>query len=109
MYIGLTFKRERYSEITEMLQDHARLFDRKLEMYLMVDLNLLELHFKSMDLAVIDRVLLYDYEELGNWENFKRFSNLCKKFGLEFSIIKKTVDLHSDVDVPIGYLTEIIQ
>lgn len=109
MYIGLTFKKERYPEITERLQKHAKLFNRKLEMYLMVDLNFLELHFKSMELAVIDRVLLYDYEELGSWKNFKRFSNLCRKYGLEYSIIKNTIDLHSDVDVPIGYLTEIIQ
>gem|GEM_PF-4275050 len=108
MYFGLTFNKESYSEITLKLQEHANFFKRRLIMHLMVDLNILEMHFKSMDVKSIDRVLLYEYEELGSWENFKRFSNLCKKYGLEYSIIKKTVDLHSDVDVPIGYLTEII-
>ncbi|QJX64598.1 hypothetical protein HLK66_25060 [Niallia circulans] len=109
MYFGLTFNGERYQEITERLQQHARFFNKKLEMHLVADLNLLELYLKSMDLTIIDRVLLYDYEELGSWENFKRFSNLCRRYGLEYSIIKKSIDLHSDVDVPIGYITEIIQ
>ncbi len=109
MYFGLTFYSEKYPDVTERLQEHASFFNKKLEMHLMVDLNLLEIYFKSMDITIIDRVLLYDLEELGSWETFKRFSNLCRKYGLEYSIIKKSIDLHSDVDVPIGYLMDIFQ
>ncbi|MEZ7792193.1 hypothetical protein [Niallia circulans] len=109
MYLGLTFNPEKYSDVTERLQEHASIFNKKLEMHLMVDLNLLEIYFKSMDLTIIDRVLLYDLEKMCSWEIFKSFSNLCRKYGLEYSIIKKSIDLHSDVDVPIGYLVDIIQ
>lgn len=108
-YFGITFNKERYSEIIERLKEHAGVFNKKLEMQLMVDLNLLELYFKAMDLTMVDRVLLYNYEELGSWENFKRFSTLCRKYGLEYSIVKKSQDLHSDVEVPIDYLMDIIQ
>ncbi|WP_156289881.1 hypothetical protein [Oceanobacillus salinisoli] len=109
IYYGITFNVAKCQEITVKLQEHARFFNKKLEMHLVVDLSVLESYLKSMDLTIIDRILLYDYEELGSWDNFKRFSNLCKEYGLEYSIIKKTIDLHSDVDVPIGYLTDIIQ
>jgi hypothetical protein len=108
IYFGITFNGENYPDIKERLEEHAIFFNKNLEMHLLVDLNILEIYFKSMDLKEIDRVILYDYEELGSWEKFKQFSNLCRKYRLDFSIIKKCQDLHSDVDVPITYLTGII-
>lgn len=107
MYFGLTFDGEKYPEVKKRLEEHAKFFNKKLEMYLLVDLNLLELYFKSMDCSKVDRVILYDYKELGNWENFKRFSNLCIDYGLEYSIVKKSIDLHSDVDTSLPYLCSI--
>lgn len=100
MYFGLTFNGEKYPEVKERLEEHARFFNKKLEMYLLVDLDILELYFKNIDLKTIDRVILYDYEELGSWEKFKKFSNLCREYDLEYSIIKKNIDLHSDTEVP---------
>ncbi|MEN2465640.1 hypothetical protein [Ornithinibacillus sp. JPR2-1] len=106
IYFGITFNGERYTDIEKSLQIHADFFHKKLQMYLLVNVDLLELHLKFIDPKVIDRVLMYDYEELGSWGEFKRFSNICKAYGLEYSIIKQ--DIHSDVDIPLGYLTNII-
>lgn len=107
MYFGITFNGEKYPEIKKKLEEHAIFFNKKLEMNLLVDLNILELYFNSMDCSKVDRVILYDYEELGSWENFKKFSNLCIQYGLEYSIVKKSVDLHSDVDTSLPYLFSI--
>ncbi|SES89380.1 hypothetical protein SAMN05421676_10243 [Salinibacillus kushneri] len=105
-YFGITFNKEHYVDIEERLKNHANFLNRELKMYLLVNIDLLELYIQFIDPKTVDRVLLYDYKELGNWEDFKRFSKICKKYGLEYSIIQQ--DIHSDVDLPIGYLTDII-
>ena len=76
MYFGITFDGEKYPEVKKRLEEHAKFFNKKLEMHLLVYSNLLELYFKSMDCSKVDRVILYDYKELGNWENFKEIFEL---------------------------------
>ncbi|KAB7668928.1 hypothetical protein F9279_12040 [Bacillus sp. B1-b2] len=91
MYIGISFNMERYRDIEESLGVYSDILDKKLKMYLLADLNLLELHLQFIDKSSIDRVLLYDYKELGTWENFKQFSNVCKKYGVEWGIVKEDI------------------
>lgn len=105
-YFGLTFNVENYEDITESLQIHSEIVGKKMKMYLMASVEHLEFHLKFIDRTCIDRIVLYDYKELGNWETFKKFSNLCKKYNIHYSICRQ--DLHSDIDVPLDYLTDII-
>ncbi|MHA6252767.1 hypothetical protein [Oceanobacillus sp. CAU 1775] len=107
IYLGITFNREAYPETKKKLEEHAKYFNKALEMKLLVDLSKLEHYFTSTDCTNIDRVILYDYDELGCLENFREFSTLCMQHKLEYSLIKKSVDLHSDVDTSLMYLFSI--
>lgn len=53
-----------------------------------------------------DRILIYDISELDSWKDLRKLSDICDKYGKDFTIVKQ--DLHSDVEVPIGYLTSVL-
>jgi len=89
MYICISFNMKRYKDIEESLAVYSDSTNKNRKMFLLADINLLDLYLQFIDRSTIDRVLLYDNQELGNWDNFKQFSNLCKKYDLKYSIILK--------------------
>ncbi|MBZ9536809.1 hypothetical protein KGR20_21860 [Cytobacillus oceanisediminis] len=105
-YLGITFDFGDYHYIADALEDHAKYFNKKSSMYLLDDIGLLESFFKFIDRTTFSRVILYDFKELGSWENFKYFSRLCRSYNLEFSILKQ--DIHSDVAIEVDYLLNVI-
>ncbi|KUP08427.1 hypothetical protein Q75_02890 [Bacillus coahuilensis p1.1.43] len=105
-YFGLTFNNDQFEDITESLQIHSQIVSKKMKMYLMASVDHLAFHLRFIDRTCIDRIIMYDFEEIGNWETLKEFSNVCKKYNINWSIIRQ--DIHSDVDVPLDYLTDVI-
>lgn len=105
-YFGITLKITSYKDVQESLQIYSQLYNKQLRMVILADLDLLDLHLQFVDKSTIDRIVLYSYEELGSWENLKKFSQYCQKHNLEWGIVKE--DLYSDLDTPINYLTNVL-
>ncbi|AIF45634.1 hypothetical protein [Virgibacillus sp. SK37] len=105
-YFGVTFNFEEYNYVKHMLTDHASAFNKRINIFLLLNIDMLEIYISQIDRTLFDRVLIYDHEELGSWENLKQFSLICNKYNLEWSILKQ--DLHSDVPLELDYLLEIV-
>lgn len=104
--LGVTFNfsNPHYSLLAMDL--YGRINKMDIDLYHLADFDLLESFIHLNKHRKYTRVVIYDIDELETWDRVRELVNICSKYNLEFSIIKQ--DIHSDVEVPIGYLTNVI-
>ncbi|MBS3678945.1 hypothetical protein KGF86_01835 [Ornithinibacillus massiliensis] len=105
-YLGICTNFGDYPYITDMLVDWAEFDEKKIDCFLLDDIGMLDFLLKFIDRTTFSRVLVYDIEEIDSLKNLKSFSNICRKYNLEWSIIRQ--DLHSDVAVEPDYLLKVV-
>lgn len=105
IFLGVEFNTTNHVENCYQLFSFADVVGKKIQIIQLPHVDLLEVQLGMIDVKEIERIILTDYEELGDFYSFKQFHNTCSRFSLSYSILKQ--DLHSDVDLPVAYLMDV--
>lgn len=85
---------------------YSRVRGKQVDLTQIADVELLESLFEIRDVKQYDRVLFFSIRELHGWDELRYLVNTCNKYNIEWSFVRE--DIHSDVEVPVDYLTGVI-
>lgn len=105
-WLGITTRASNPNYSLTILKIYAQEFSKNIELEQLTDIALLEELFELKGEENYNRILIYDIDELDSWNGLKEFVNTYDKYNKDFSTVKQ--DLHSDMEIPLGYLTGVI-
>lgn len=105
-WLGITTKVTDANHPLTILKYYACGSGKKIDLVRLADIRLLDNLFECKDERQYNRILIYDIDELNSWRDLKELSDICDRYNKDYTIVKQ--DLHSDVEVPIGYLTSVL-
>lgn len=103
-FLGVDFNTDNHLENCYQLFFYANRLKREISLVQTVHIDLFEMQMRNVNLNEIDRVIVNDYEDLGNFYVFKQFHNICMAHGLEYSFLKQ--EIHSDLEISVAFLVD---
>lgn len=80
-FLGVDFNKDNHLENCYQLFFYANSLKKEISLIQTVHIDLFEMQMRNMNLNEIDRVIVNDYEDLGNFYIFKQFHNICMVHG----------------------------
>lgn len=107
MFLGAIFNSDSYYDYAKELKLHADFFHREILIVNFEDVCQLVKFVKNRENDChFHRIIVNDFTEFKEWEEFTVFAKACLEYGTEFSILQQ--DLNSDVPVEFGYIMDVI-